>query len=242
MSDLLARRMDAGRSDVMPLPKLVIPSPLPSNLFSLEIITDGIEHQAQVKYSTKGREYAATCPGTRFYYTRGALPAVQLTATPRKGRFGQVELHLATDVESLMRVLLVSCHPLRFAVSNASIKVIQTNILPSANRRCIVYLSESQQVPLSSFRLDEEVSVHVYPSTCSYNREKGVFKCRLGAVSVNALDSLNFGERKFEPGHDPAFNIPPPELCAMVESFILKEKKTEEAEYDPTALTNAIFE
>lgn len=260
MGDLLERRMAANpeltplpklkmpspaiAASLTPLPKRKVPCPVPTVLFKNIIITDGVEEQVQVKYSNKGCEYPTVAPGTRFYYTRGALPAMVVKAKARKAQHGQLVLQLSVGMDELIKAMLTTCHPLRYAVQRDATESIRGNFYPSAGCqgewKSIVYLKESIQWPLSSFQSDEEYEVYLFPSACAYNREKRLFKCRLDAIPVQSCGILNIAERKYDEDQDYTLDIPASELNSMVELFLLKWRQEEE-EYDAAAVTRAIF-
>ena len=258
MSNLFARRA-ATNVDLTPLPKLVIPSPAPTSwVSSTEVVMDGIENGVQVKYNAKGRQYPLTSPGTQHYYTRGALPALVLKGTVRKGNFGQIALHLSADMEDLVKILLKTSHPVRYSLQRDSVKRIQTNFFPHHSQHpreedvddedseevqkenVVLYLSETKQVSLTCFKENQECQVYVYPSTCAYNREKQLFKCRLAAVPLSSCNSLEFTQRQFDEDKDVFLTIPQPHLSSMVELFMCKWRHDEE--YDEIAVSRAIFD
>ena len=127
------RAVAATKEGLMPLPKIHIPSPAPTSWITsnMEVVFNGIEEGMQVKCNAKGRHYPLLSPGTWYYYTRGAVPALVVKRCPPNGNFGQVALHLGDTVEDLTKILMRSSRPLQHALHRDSVDKIPVNFYPS---------------------------------------------------------------------------------------------------------------
>ena len=230
---------------VCPLPRnFGKPSPAPTTMFKKIIILNGIDEEVQTKYNSHGREYTSVGAGVRYYYTRDSLPSMTVKATPRKGSFNQVSLEVSMSLEDLVQALLKTSHPARYAVKQDRVDTIQTNFFPMGSvqdkQRTVVYLSQDKNVPLSTFVLDQECDVYLFPSTISYDRSKKAMKVRLAAIPVTSSLLLEYEVRAPEEEHDVISSIPSAELMAMRKIFLKKWLREDEV-YDTEDVDSAIF-
>lgn len=197
----------------------------PTTFFKMEIVRDGLENRMQVRHDRKGREYQIVGPGTRFYYTRGAVPGLKATGTARKSNYpGQVILEVAVALETLIEFFLKTSILVRRSVKREDVKGFGTNFFPVSPgpdkaSRSHIYVANSKQMPLSSFSLDRECQVYIYPSTLSYVKDRNVLKCRLGAVPISSMSNIGCSVRDFVEVRDASMEIPDSEIALLGDGF-----------------------
>lgn len=207
---------------------------VPTTFFKMEVVSNGVDSGMQVKHEKKGREYPVVYPGTKFHYTKGSLPALKATATARKARFsGQVVLEVALTLETLLEVLLKTSCVVRHSTKCQNVEAFITNFSPLSSgqgqdmpSRTQLYVAGTKHVPLSSFPLDRECQVYIYPSTLSFNKEKRLLKCRLCAVPLSFLADSSCVARVFQEDHDASMEIPSSKMLLLGEGFLKKWRNT----------------
>eukprot|EP00117_Sycon_ciliatum_P025321 scpid42763/ scgid21042/ len=154
------------------------------------------------------------------YFPSGALPACGSTATARKDAQGQVYIELNESTEFIITNLIKTCPSLRDTLRRGRVEKIKTNFYPSRSSygQCRVYINgESKLVPTSSFELDVEQDVFIYPGAVSLDIDEQALKVRL---AVAPIVCINVDPRCFHRSLDAHMTLSTTELKQLTESFI----------------------
>ena len=222
----MLQRRAALNPDVVPLPRLQFKRDEdkedkgigPDTHFLKEVVTDGIDRGMQSKHTSRGKPFR----GSRYYFTRGAVPGLVLSGTPRIAGFDQVVLDVPLKLEDVIQAFLSVCPALRHAVRKEAVKKIITNFFPvsipeeSGSRAgTSIFVKQS----MASYPLQNNVDVVLYPATLAYNKEEGSIKCWMDAAPLTADHILL---RPFQEGLDNALALPESEMAQLLEVFQAK--------------------
>ena len=203
-------------SNAVPAKRRYVP-PAPTKLHK-EIVVDGFQEDMQLSYKSSGRSFYK--PGYKMYFPSGALPACGSTATARKDAQGQVYIELNESTEFIITNLIKTCPSLRDTLRRGRVEKIKTNFYPSRSSygQCRVYINgESKLVPTSSFELDVEQDVFIYPGAVSLDIDEQALKVRL---TVAPIVCIHVEPRCFHPALDAHMTLSTTELKQLTESFI----------------------
>ena len=191
-------------------------SPAPTKLHK-EIVVDGFQEDMQLPYKLSGKSFYK--PGYKMYFPSGALPACGSTATARKDAQGQVYIELNESTEFIITNLIKTCPSLRDTLRSGRVEKIITNFYTSrsSDGQCRVYINgENKLVPTSSFELDVEQDVFIYPGAVSLDTDEQVMKVRL---AVAPIICINVEPRCFHRALDAHMALSITELKQLTESF-----------------------